>query len=76
VKASFDEFKWAFQKKKWQYDPLFEFLTSGNRDYIGDGIIMINGVGFNLTSYGLIRANRFIKRYKEDAVRSYANGFA
>jgi hypothetical protein len=59
VKASYCEFKEAFEKQQWILDYRFygSLFTEDHRSKFHASIIEIDGIGYKLTSYGFIRAN-------------------
>jgi hypothetical protein len=76
IKASYSEFKKAFEKVDWKINNTFEeslfekdFFEKDCGDEFHANIIRINKVGYKLTTYGLMRAiklvNKKIKEIKE-----------
>jgi hypothetical protein len=63
-KASFAEFRRDFEKVEWETDYRFRgslFMRENDCEFHAS-IICINGIGYKLTTYGLIRANILRRR--------------
>jgi hypothetical protein len=78
IKASFAEFKQAFEKEEWETDGVYRGSLF-SRDYYRNGsefhasVIRINNVGYKLTTYGFIRANILRRKKIEELNRSIKN---
>jgi hypothetical protein len=59
IKASYCEFKEAFEKQQWIWDYRFSgsLFTEDYRSQFHASIIEFDNIGYKLTSYGFIRAN-------------------
>lgn len=64
-KASFADFEREFKKRRWVvHRPWMSSLFCGDRrdGYLHADIFRFNNVGYLMTSYGLMRARRLIRR--------------
>ena len=65
-KATFSDFKRAFLAAKWVFDERYPSSLFGEpygSSYYHASIIAFNGTGYLLTTYGLIRAQLFVRAY-------------